>query len=609
MSTAQLPRTRRRGAVWWASIRAKITLPYVLLATLLTLVGAFIATRLIVDSVQERFIRQLLEAGRLATDRVVEIEQENLETLRLLARTEGVAEAIVQSDRATLERLALPIVINQEGERVHFLDIQGRPLLSLQDYLPTESPLDWPTYPFVTRVLNGESDEQGDKFAGLVLSGEEQSFYVAGPVFLGEDQVGLILVGRSLQGLPADLRQASAAQHVTLYSTTGEPLASTFPADGWADLPLEADMAAQILAEQDMAAFPRTISFRGRTYRQVFGPLEVRGWEDLGILSISLSESTWVQASPITQVQMALLIAIGLLAIVLVGTVIAQRISRPILEIAQASQRVAAGDLEQQVRIRTRDEVGDLAESFNEMVRELKRGQQIRDLFGRAVSPQISQALIAAVEKGQVTLTGERRMVTTLFTDIRGFTTIAEGRPPEEVVAILNRVLGAFIEVIDRHEGVVNKFGGDSLLAIFGAPIPQSDHARRAVHAGLEMARRLHELNQERAQRGLLPVRAGIGINTGEVVAGAVGSTERFEYTVIGDAVNVTARVQALERQYDPYFLFITAETLRELGPEHGLDLHDLGAMPLRGKQEPVQVYAVRTDAMASAGDTPDAGG
>jgi class 3 adenylate cyclase len=563
---------------------------------MLALIGAFIVTRLIVDTAEERFARQLLEAGRLVTDRIVEIEQESLEVVRFLARTEGFAEAVSSEDRATLERLAFPVAFNEQAELVEILDRSGSSLGSLHDYEWVEVSASWEVYPFVAKVLQEQSDDQGDKFAGLVFEDWGGALYVAGPVFEQDTLVGAILVGRRLERLPEELSQFSASQHVTLYQLNGTPLVTSFALDDLELLRLPADLTEQVLSEQDEAMFSRDIPFRGRNYREALGPFEIRGGADIGIVSAALVESNLVQAqaSPITQAQMILLIAAGLLAVVLVGTLVAQRISGPIVEVARASKQVAEGNLDQQVYVRTRDEVGDLAEAFNEMVRELKRGQQIRDLFGRAVSPQISQAMIEAVETGEIALTGENRAVTTLFTDIRGFTAIAEGRPPKEVVAILNEVLGTFIDVIDGHDGVVNKFGGDSLLAIFGAPIFQPDHACRAVEAGLEMSRRLTSLNEKRQAQGLVTIEAGIGINTGEVVAGAIGSTERFEYTVIGDAVNVTARVQALGRRFEEFDLFITVETLHALGHDHGLDLVDLGTMPLRGKSEPVQVYAVR---------------
>ncbi len=587
---------------WWASIRAKITLPYVILAILLALGAAFVATRFLVDTVQERFVKQLLESGRLVADRIAGIEQESLAVLRAVAHTAGLAEAVEQGKTAEVEALAFPLVVNGGAEVVEIVNREGTTLLSLHcpyggnpaDCDRTIVPVDWRQFPFVANALNGVSDASGDKFAGLATIPQwGYTFYIAGPIYRDNTLVGAILVGRSLKDLPIELRAVSGAQQVTLYGLDGTPLASSFPLSDLEPLRMNPEQAGLVLAEQDRAVLPRTIPWHGSNYSEVAGPLEVRHGTDIGLFGAALAQSYLVQASPITQVQLIILVAAALLAIVATGTFVSQLISSPILEVARVSRRVASGDLDQRVSVRTRDEVQDLAEAFNKMLTDLKQAQRVRDIFGRAVSREVSQLLISAADKGEVSLTGEVRVVTTMFTDIRDFTAQAEGRPPSEVLAMLNEVLGTFVEVISKHDGVVNKFGGDSLLSIFGAPILQPDHARRAVLAGLEMIDRLAELNEQRQARGLPTIEAGIGLNTGEVVAGLTGSAERLEYTVIGDTVNTTARIQGLCRQFGGTSLLVTAATLEALGTDHGLQVEDLGATSLRGKAEAVQVYRV----------------
>ncbi len=619
MSTVdEAAESKQRGLPrWLSSIRAKITLPYVLLAMLVALAGAYIVTRLIVESIEERFVNQLMESGRLLADRVVAIEDENLDVVRALARTEGLAEAVAGGDRSTLDRLSYPIVVNAGAEAVQIIDMNGETLYSLRhvpgggpaDYERGIVPLDWRHYAFVAKILQGEIDTIGDKYSGLVDAPWGYGLYTAGPIVQSDEPVGVVLVGRYLESMPNDLRQASGAHHIILYDAKGALLATSFPPEDREVLRLSPDQAARILAEQDLAVSTREIRSAGRLYHAALGPLELRQGEDVGLFSVSLVQSYLVQASPITQVQLVLLVVAAFVAVILLGTLVAQRISRPILEVARASRRVAAGNLDQRVPVRTRDEVADMAEAFNKMLAELQKAQRIRDIFGRAVSPAVSQLLIEAMDRGQISLTGENRTVTAMFTDIRGFTALSESLPPEELLGMLNEVLGTFIKVIGEHGGVVNKFGGDSILAIFGAPIPQPDHARRAADAGLVMARRLDALNAQRRDRGLIPVEVGIGLNTGEVVAGLTGSAERLEYTVIGDSVNVAARVQGLARQYVGRTLFITGPTLEALGPEPGLELEDLGLLPLRGKAELVQVYAVLVPRSAPNGPDREAAG
>lgn len=584
----------------WGGIRAKITLPYVLLAIAVALAGAYVVTQLIVESVQQRFLQQLQESARLVADRMVGIEQENLAVLRSLAHTEGLAEAVGRGDRGTLDQLAYPVVVNGGAEVVDILDRNGIPLLALHhrpgggpaDYERTITVVDWNRYSFVRKVLQGESDVYGDKFAGLADTPGGDVLYTAGPIFRDDVLVGAVLVGRRLEGLPDDLRRASAAHHITLYAPDGTPLATTFLSEEQVDLDLGPEQARDV-EEQEQSWLLRRLSGAGRTYYEALGVWEVRGGEAIGLFGAALAESYLVQASPITQAQVILLVAAFFLAVIFLGMLVAQRIARPILQVAQAARRVASGDLEQRVDIRTRDEVEDMARAFNKMLDELKQAQRVRDIFGRAVSPEVSRLLIEAAERGEVALGGETRVVSVLFADIRGFTALSEGRPPDEVLATLNEVLGKLIAVIGEYNGVVNKFGGDSLLAIFGAPIPQPDHARRAVMAGLEMLRQLAVWNEERQAQGQVPISVGIAINTGEAVAGLTGSAERLEYTVIGDAVNVAARLQELAGRPETSVLLITAATVQALGTGHGLELTDMGMQYLRGRTEPVRVYAV----------------
>jgi class 3 adenylate cyclase len=149
---------------------------------------------------------------------------------------------------------------------------------------------------------------------------------------------------------------------------------------------------------------------------------------------------------------------------------------------------------------------------------------------------------------------------------------------------------------ISAHGGVVNKFVGDAVVAIFGAPQHQPDHADRAILAALEMERRLAGLNRVREQRGEMPLRNGIGLSTGPVVAGIIGSEDRWEYTVIGDVVNVASRLEGLTKEFPAYTLLVTAETIAALGDQAGLIVQDLGDIQVKGRVQPVRVFGVRPE-------------
>lgn len=217
-----------------------------------------------------------------------------------------------------------------------------------------------------------------------------------------------------------------------------------------------------------------------------------------------------------------------------------------------------------------------------------ERGERrrIRDAFGRYLAPQV----IRRIETGEVPLAlgGARREATILFSDIRGFTTLSERLTPEALVALLNEYLTAMTSVILEHEGVVDKYIGDAIMAFWNAPVPQQDHAVRAARTALGMRDRLETLRAEWAGRNLPDVRIGIGLNGGEVVIGNMGSEQRFDYTAIGDEVNLASRLESLTKLYGVTIL-VSDAVRRQLGEAFFCRRIDLVAV--KGKEKPVAVH------------------
>lgn len=274
----------------------------------------------------------------------------------------------------------------------------------------------------------------------------------------------------------------------------------------------------------------------------------------------------------------------------IVALLFATSITRPLIELSQIAGRVQSGDLSVQVQTTgSRDEVGTLARTFDTMIKGLRERERERDIFGRVVSPEVREKLLT----GALQLGGETRWVAVLFSDIRGFSTLSEQMTPQEVVAFLNEYLTEMTAAIRPWNGYINNFIGDAIVAIFGAPVEQPDKAWRAVAAALEMRRRLEALNQKRIARGEVPIYSGIGISAGEVVAGQIGSLERLLYTVIGDAVNVAARLETLTKDYPDYPILINGEAAHELAAHPEIHLHPLGPITVKGRSEPVEVFAV----------------
>jgi len=181
---------------------------------------------------------------------------------------------------------------------------------------------------------------------------------------------------------------------------------------------------------------------------------------------------------------------------------------------------------------------------------------------------------------------------TMLFADIRGFTTISEKLSPAEVVELLNRYFAAVEPAIQENGGWINKFGGDSLLAVFGAPVPHTDHARRAIHAALAMRNALTAFNAEQAANGEPQVEIGVGIHSGTILAGNVGSPTRMEYTVIGDVVNVASRIDGLNKDWNTDIL-VSADTWEAAGLNGLISVRAMPPVALKGKSQLTQVYAV----------------
>jgi adenylate cyclase len=251
----------------------------------------------------------------------------------------------------------------------------------------------------------------------------------------------------------------------------------------------------------------------------------------------------------------------------------------PLGDLRRSVERVAEGELAARVPVASSDEVGRLGASFNAMAHGLSERRRLHDAFGAYVDPLLAERVLA----DGVTLDAEEVEVTVLFVDVQGFTAFAERAAAREVVAELNRLFEVVVPVLARHGGHANKFIGDGLLGVFGAPDPLPDHADRAIAAACDVVREV-----ARAFDGRL--RIGIGVSSGTVVAGTVGGGGRVEFTVIGDAVNTAARVEEVTRATGDAVL-LTDDTRRLLRRDHG-PIEPRRAVALRGKAAPVPLFA-----------------
>jgi adenylate cyclase len=280
----------------------------------------------------------------------------------------------------------------------------------------------------------------------------------------------------------------------------------------------------------------------------------------------------------------------GTVLIALACLAIAQQLSRyikrPLQDLLHMVEKVQAGDLSVRAHIHGRDEIGQLSAALNGMVEGLRERDMVKEIFGRYVTTQVSEEVL----KGNVNLGGESRRVTILFSDIRNFTAMAEQMEPTQVVDFLNDYFSEMVEAVFEYGGVLDKFMGDGMLAVFGSFGDAPDHPRQGVMAALRMKALLGKINGKRGIMGKPPINIGIGIHTDEVIVGNIGSYRRLEYTVIGDGVNTTSRLESLNKIFDSTIL-ITSSTYEEVS-----DLFECRLMPeaqIRGKAKTMTTYEV----------------
>jgi adenylate cyclase len=292
---------------------------------------------------------------------------------------------------------------------------------------------------------------------------------------------------------------------------------------------------------------------------------------------------------PVISLVIAGVLVLGFALPVTVGAVFSPSLL-PIRDIAEGTERVAAGDYSQRVPVVQDDDLGALAASFNRMQAGLAERQRLQAAFGTYVDPALASRFL---EQGDDVFSGERREVTVMFVDIRDFTPFAEANTAEDTVARLNALFEIVVPAVVDAGGHVNKFLGDGALAVFGAPNDTADHADAALNAAVLIQRLV-------AERFGSELRIGIGINTGVVIAGTIGGGSKLEFTLIGDAVNVAARVEQLTKTTGDAIL-LTHQTVDAMATRRS-GLTDRGSHALKGKSAATQVFGLdqRADAIST---------
>jgi class 3 adenylate cyclase len=282
---------------------------------------------------------------------------------------------------------------------------------------------------------------------------------------------------------------------------------------------------------------------------------------------------------------------IGVVASVVAGLLAlftSRQLARPVAELVAATREIRRGNFEPRLTLSSSQEMRTLAEAFNAMAADLALKERYHSVLQQVADPQVAEELIA----GRVKLGGELRDMTVMFCDIRDYTAFTVGRPPETVIELLNHHMGAMSEIVQAHGGVINQFAGDAIMALFGAPKSYGDDAVRAVRCARAMLEAREQLNAEAD----VPMRVGIGIASGAMVAGCIGAESRSDYTAVGERVNLAARLCSRAGANE---IFIDEVTRQRMGDV--FSSRPLQPLSLKGFEDPVQAHRVTLEDTAAA--------
>ncbi|MBN2378864.1 adenylate/guanylate cyclase domain-containing protein [candidate division WOR-3 bacterium] len=322
---------------------------------------------------------------------------------------------------------------------------------------------------------------------------------------------------------------------------------------------------------------------------EVAVPVMLGGQKKIGEVHVGIDLTHLQRASRRIQMVVGGIALVGIIIGILGAFGLGTLLIRPLRALVKGVAEIARGNFDYRIKKSTNDEIGDLTSAFNVMAKDLRDKVLIEDAFKRYVSHQVADEILKDPDVFAKSLKGEKRPVTVFFGDIRGFTTISEQLPPEEVVAFLNFYLTEMTSIIFRNEGTIDKFMGDCIMAIFGAPVMHGDDVYKSVKSAVEIQKKVEDMNMQRILEGKRDIHVGIGINYGEAVVGNIGSTQRLEYTVIGDSVNTAARLQTLAK---PGEVVVSDSVYHEV--KGFFDFIPMEPVTVKGKAKALTVWKIK---------------
>ncbi len=464
------------------------------------------------------------------------------------------------------------------------------------------------------RAVAPQVAEAGDPQAEALLANFQASSELSlAPVAQGETRIGVVRLGDGslvlalsipfvekgeASGTFSHLLTAFVRQARFLRVFGESAILTTYLVDANGRLLVHSDAARAAAAESvaDLGIVRRMLEgkFNNEQTRYVdarsseprLAAYRLLGFAGLGVVA-EVAEAKAFETSKKIEFRSILISLIVLSASFFLGYMVSRSITRPIQSLVIAARRIAAGDFKIQLKPSTRDEVATLSLAFNDMARGLEERDRVKETFNKFHNKEIAEKLLS----GEVKLGGERREAVVFFSDVRGFTSLSESLEPERVVELLNEYMTRMVAIIREHGGVVDKYVGDAIMALWGVPLAREGDVENSVRACLAMRAELAQLNALRESRGEPPLKIGMGLNLGPVIAGNIGSDEKMEYTVIGDSVNLASRVESLTKEYGTDLL-VSKSIQERLGERFVFEA--CKTAKVKGKAQAIEIFRVR---------------
>ncbi len=389
----------------------------------------------------------------------------------------------------------------------------------------------------------------------------------------------------NLELLINNLSQDSNIEGAAIFSNEREAVVYT------GALPSERTLPTTLGRNQPSTRFELLPDAHGNSERSLIAYIAPVVFRDItvGYVLLSFDYSLIQQAKNETLATVASTIAVMLLLAIALSLYLGSRFTRPIRELVIASQAFAQGRYEHRIQSSREDELGVLMQSMNQMGEGLLRKEQVEQVFSRYVSPQVAQRAIAGLDSlDALKLGGQHVEASVLFADIVGFTSLSETMRPDEVSSLLNQYFSNIARIVHFCHGHIDKYMGDCAMVVFGVPEADEEHSFNAIACAWMILELVRQMNRQRQSQKLAPVEFRIGVNSGSMLAGNMGSTERMEYTVVGDAVNLASR---LSHAGEPGQVILTEEMLEQPILNKRITTVHHGKIRLRGKREPVSIF------------------